>query len=512
MIKSHNDKKNAMKKILFTLCVIFSLNSFSQDRNDEARKKLSLSLDGQSEKLSSGVVGWSKMENKDGKFWKEAPSGERGSYLPCCKDDSEFEYFQTFKFTLEGETFYLMAIKYSESTLRTFAFTSKSLRNLVGIINATENQPYNVPAIEYCEYYNKSVYDKVFPFDIEKAIQNKEMIRLLLTGQGSSILSNDCKGNSIFKLSSQVLKGDTIIRFNNLPWQNSLRGTLPLTDNYFEVKKSDFMKLFNFNPYLSEKGSNKLGNDKLASGDYKGAIDAFDACIKINPNGFDYYTSRGRAKAGLKQYDAAITDYSIALGKLDLSYGPNQGKNESNASWIHSFISYAKSELHDSIGAVNELKESVKLSSIEDKGYFYNTLGEYYFSKAEFMNALCYFTSAISSEQSRMGKAKYYGSRAYAIFNLPKEENEIKQLKEIYRRSSQELKVFSLDEFSFGFSGVIMECDKAIKLNPDYEFGFALRGLAKINSNQKESGCMDLNKAKVLGYSDAEELIKANCK
>jgi len=395
--------------------------------------------------------------------------------------------------------------------LRTFAFTAKSLKNLEGIINATEGQSYNTPVIEFCQYYSSPI-DEV-SFDIEKAIQNKEMIRLLLTGQGSSILSNDCKGNTIFKLSSQVLKGDTIVRFNNLPWQNSLQGTLPLTDNYFEVKKSDFIKLFTFTPYLSEKVSNKLGNDKLDSGDYKGAIDAFDACIKINPNWFDYYTIRGRAKVGLKQYDAAITDYSTALGKLDLSYGPNQGQNESNASWIHSFISYAKSELHDSIGALNELKESVKLSSIEDKGYFYNTLGNYYFSKDEFMNAICYYTSAISSEKSNKAKANYYGARANAIFLLPTEENEIPKLKEIYKIRSKELKVISLfDEFSFGFSGVISECDKVIKLNPDHGLAFTLRGLAKIKSNQKESGCMDLNKAKELGFPEAEELIKANCK
>lgn len=493
--------------ILFIFCINFPVNSYSQERNDEARKKFSFSLDGQSEKLST-VTGWSQMENKDGKFWQHSESNAKKSYLPCCADGG-FEYLQTFKFSLEGETFYLLVIKYEEGYFRTFAFKSSSLKKLLDIINAADGQAYNSPLIEFCQYYSASENEH---FNIETAIKNKEMIRLLLTGQGSFLLSNSCKGSNIFGINSQVLKGDSIVRFVPLPWKESSNVTIYTTSNYFEVKKSDFLKLFNFNPYLSETGSNKLGNDKLASGDYKGAIDAFDACIKINPNGFDYYTSRGRAKAGLKQYDAAITDYSMALGKLDLSYGPNQGKNESNASWIHSFISYAKSELHDSIGAVNELKESIELSSIEDKGYFYNTLGEYYFSKAEFMNALCYFTSAISSEQSRMGKAKYYGSRAYAIFYLPKEENEIKQLKEIYRRSSQELKVFSLDEFSFGFSGVIMECDKAIKLNPDYGFGFALRGLAKINSNQKESGCVDLNKAKELGYPEAEELIKANCK
>lgn len=250
-----------MKKIitiLFVLSVIFPFYSFSQERTDEVRKKLNFSVDGQSEKLSI-VTGWSKLENKDGKFWKQSEPNSKKNYLPCCVETSEFEYIQTFQFSLEGEIFYLMVVKYSKYALRTFAFTSSSLKNLGVIINSAEGQSYNTPAIEFCQYYS-SPTDEV-SFDIEKAIENKEMIRLLLTGKGSSILSNDCKGNTIFKLSSQVLKGDTIVRFNNLPWQNNLHGTIPLTDDYFEVKRNEFMKLYIFTPYMSENGSEKLGSE-----------------------------------------------------------------------------------------------------------------------------------------------------------------------------------------------------------------------------------------------------------
>lgn len=249
-----------MKKLIFLLlsfCTIFSFISNGQERQNEARKKLQWSLDAQSEKLEN-IPGWSMIENKEGKFWKQSVSD-----LPCCPNEA-FQYVQTYKFTLEGQIFYLLTIKYDNHYFRTFAFKGSSLKRLEDIINAADGKTYNALEIEYCEIYI-DINSEVL-FNPELAIQNKVMIRSLLLGEDPpNVFGNGgCKGNYFFKINSQILKGEKIVRFNIIPKDDSRKfqdNTLPPTNNYFELKKNDFEKLFKFNPYTSTNKPNEKYSD-----------------------------------------------------------------------------------------------------------------------------------------------------------------------------------------------------------------------------------------------------------
>ncbi len=61
------------------------------------------------------------------------------------------------------------------------------------------------------------------------------------------------------------------------------------------------------------------------------------------------------------------------------------------------------------------------------------------------------------------------------------------------------------------YQGAIKEFDKAIKLNPKLADAYYNRGLAKIELDQKDSGCLDLSKAGELGFDKAYEAIKEYC-
>lgn len=52
-----------------------------------------------------------------------------------------------------------------------------------------------------------------------------------------------------------------------------------------------------------------LNNDEDALNYYNEAIKDYNTAIKINPNMFINYLSRGRTKENLKDYDGAINDY-----------------------------------------------------------------------------------------------------------------------------------------------------------------------------------------------------------
>lgn len=216
-------------------------------------------MDAQSERLTN-ITGWSRMENQEGKFWKQSDLGSKISYLPCCPKNG-FEYIQTYKFSLEGQIFYLFSIKYEVDQMRIFVITSSSFEKLKNIITAADGQPYNAPDIQFCNYLTKS-RDGGDSFDLELFIQNKELIRKLLLNEDARFLdnSNSCRGNSLFLINSQVLKGEKIVRFNIIPWANSVYKTIPLTDDYFELKKSDFEKLLKFSAYL--KFNNQLKIDQ----------------------------------------------------------------------------------------------------------------------------------------------------------------------------------------------------------------------------------------------------------
>jgi hypothetical protein len=241
------------KATLVITCILVCISFFSkaQDRQDEVRQKLQLSIDAQSNVLSH-VTGWSKIENTEGKFWKQSDLNSSKSYLPCCPDDG-FQSLQTFKFTLEGETFYLLSVIYGTSNQRVFAFKSSSLQELQNVINNADGKSYYALPIEYCDYLTKP--EEVNSFEPETFVKDrKSMIRLLLTGASEYLNDNWCKGCNIFTIKSQILNGEKIIRFDVLPWKNSSigptdHGFTPIENDYFELKETDFEKIFNFSPY-----------------------------------------------------------------------------------------------------------------------------------------------------------------------------------------------------------------------------------------------------------------------
>ena len=63
----------------------------------------------------------------------------------------------------------------------------------------------------------------------------------------------------------------------------------------------------------SAKDFTTVGFAKMAGGDYKGAIDAFDGALRLDPNNPNILMSRGLARAEMGQLLMAIDDYSLAL-------------------------------------------------------------------------------------------------------------------------------------------------------------------------------------------------------
>lgn len=247
-----------MKKITFILVSIFICCSFvtnAQERQNEVRQKLSASMDAQSEILSN-ISGWSLIENTEGKIWKQSDFNDEISYLPAYKKSfAGFYSIQLFKFTIEGQHFCVLLKNIDKKNSKYFVFTQDELNMLIKATvwkdgQSRLNNEYVVD-LKYCDYVNGY-------FDPEKEIlKNKELIRVLLLNEKRILSSQECAGEKLFNFSLQKIKNETVIRFNflldlneNQPF-SPRKDILPITNDYFETKLSNFTRLLNFSPYIS---------------------------------------------------------------------------------------------------------------------------------------------------------------------------------------------------------------------------------------------------------------------
>jgi len=67
---------------------------------------------------------------------------------------------------------------------------------------------------------------------------------------------------------------------------------------------------------------------------------------------------------------------------------------------------------------------------------------------------------------------------------------------------------FYLDDYR----GAIQDYNKALEINNNFPSSYYRRGLAKIKLGMLDEGCIDLSKAGELGYIQAYDEIKKNCK
>ena len=543
------------KKTLILTCILVCIPFFAkaQDRQNEVRQKLQLSIDSISNAMTH-VSGWSKMENTEGKFWKQSDLKSSTSYLPCCPDDG-FQSLQTFKFTLEGEIFYLLSLKTGRGNQRIFAFKNTSLQDLQNVINNADGKSYYALPIEVCDYLTTP--EEVNSFDPKSFILNrKSMIRLLLTGVSEYLSDNFCKGCNIFIIKSQILNGEKIIRFDVLPWGNSRNGPTnhgftTIENDYYELKEADFNNLFKYSKYISESTYIQNGSDKIKSKDYFGAITEFRNAIKYYPNNPYHYNMIGFCEYSIRNYSPAISYYTSAIEKT--SEGNDQAILYLNRG-------DAKLGLKDSIGAISDYKAAIQKSSNTDtylsnriklgllffkmnkyeeakenfKNIRYNptvnlcykNMAYYYFEKKDFENTIktcseiLYKMSGLidemdGKESNPADRPSIYLLRATAYACLGKIDLDDVQyairlnpnLVDAYLLNAKfkeaKYKEISMTPFK-DFDGAMLDYDKVLEINPNNVNAFIGRAKLKIWLNDYKNALTDCDNAIQLDQNSGE--------
>ncbi len=330
----------------------FSLSVFSQERQDEASPELNLRIERKSEKITQ-IPGWSHVKTPKGKTWEQSDSSMGYNYLVGRPREFSFYSLHVIEFSINGKRFYALSIekprykqeedfngtKWEYDSLMLagrgvdwFFFTESSLKRLKNIVNAADGKPYRLVDVKYY----KTGWKVKGGISQEIYIGDKEMKSILLTGNVSILKStNLCQGDSLFIINSQVLKGDTIIRFNVLsdiaPKTATEFRLLPLDDSYFEITNREFNNLFRFSDFVSKEESKKAreyvnsgeAKDKLK--DYAGAIADYSAAIELDPGYAEAYCARALSKIQTGDKESGCRDLKIATG---LGYKPAYKKTK----------------------------------------------------------------------------------------------------------------------------------------------------------------------------------------
>jgi len=176
------------------------------------------------------------------------------------------------------------------------------------------------------------------------------------------------------------------------------------------------------------------------------------------------YMNSGKTKLEKQDYRGAISDFTKAI-EID----------PKNAT-AYSMRGGAKGELKDNRGAISDLSKAIEYEP--ENPTFYLARGSMKIEIEEYSGAISDYNKVIELDPK---KALAYLGKGAVKFALK------------------------------DYIDAITNLTKGLELRPNYPRGYYLRGVAKCELAQNESGCLDLNKARELGYSGADEAINKYC-
>ena len=180
------------------------------------------------------------------------------------------------------------------------------------------------------------------------------------------------------------------------------------------------------------------------------------------------YYDNGCDKVLKKNFTEAIADFSEAI------------KRDSGFIQAYENRGVAKFYLNDNQGAIADYTKALEINPDD-----YNTHGRRGWARFyvhDYKGAIADFTSAIKNGRDN---TLYYNIRGQSKFQLQDYEGAIADFNKVIK----------------SWTGGKTQRSKA----------FYFRGLSEIDLGQKDSGCLDLAKARKSGYTKASEAIKRYC-
>ena len=235
-------------------------------------------------------------------------------------------------------------------------------------------------------------------------------------------------------------------------------------------------------PSISAETYFMRGYMKGESGDYQGAIAAYNVAIRLKPAYAIAYHNRGSAKYRLGQLNAAISDFDTAI-RLKPDY-----VNTYNDRGV------AKSDLGQPDAAIADFDTAIRLEPDLADGYYNRGLAKYRLGQLD--AAIADFDTAILLKPAY---AIAYHNRGSAKYRLGQPDAAISDFNITIRlRPGYAIAYYNrgLVKDNLGqLNAAIADYDTAIRLKPDYAIAYYNRGLVKDNLGQPDAAITDYDTA-----------------
>jgi len=404
-------------------------------------------------------------------------------------------------------------------------------------ISLNANDPFFYFQRGKLKYYTEDFTESVS--DLSKAIElhPKYEIAYLFRGD-SKIELNDYKGALLDYTKSSELRPtayskkkigdannklgnykDAIINYNealemyhNYPEALLGRGICKSYIGDIQGAKEDFIKSIELDPG-NGFGYYLMGD--ISTGEQ--AVYYFTKSIEIFPKYGPSYLYRGFAYRDLKKYNKAISDLKRSM-ELDSSlarlvleeigdiYFEQKKYNDAITEYTKAIklnptrlilyfqVARSKSNLGDEKGAINDYKEllGMKKETSDPDGFLwgtvYNNIGYCYISLNDLVNAEKYLNIAVKLEPN---ENYIWGSLAHLYYKKG-------QYQKCIDSANKSIKIF------------LNKSSKVESEEPGFPYYIRAMANIKLGKNKKQS-CLDLSKARELGYAKAYDVIKEYC-
>ena len=249
--------------------------------------------------------------------------------------------------------------------------------------------------------------------------------------------------------------------------------------------------LSSVSPTVSAETYFSRGNVLDELGDYRGAIEAYNAAIRLKPSLAEAYLTRGVAKARLGQDFAAISDFGVAIRlKPDFAVA-------------YSYRGIVKARLGQDFAAISDYDVAIRLKPDYAVAYCNRGLAKYYLG--EHFSAISDYDVAI---RLKPDYADAYLNRGLAKARLGQDSAAISDYDIAIRLKPDDADAY----FNRGVAkarlgehfSAISDYDVAIRLKPDYAVAYLVRGIAKRKLGEYFAAISDYDVAIRLKPDDAD--------
>lgn len=237
---------------------------------------------------------------------------------------------------------------------------------------------------------------------------------------------------------------------------------------------------------------NALGDEYWEDGDYQKAISYYTRAIKLDNNEL-YYFNRGYCHDLLREYDAAIRDYTKAV-----QINPNYAEAFNARGFIYDSQGKFEEAIKDFSSAIKA--DPTLADAYNNRGYSYNQTKEYDLAIQDFNKAIQY--------DSKFAAA--YNNRGSAKHNLKEYESAIKDFTKAIALDNSESEYYDnrgTSNYDFGeLEAALKDYNKALQLRPNWSQVFYNRGSVYFAMEKYEKAIAEYKKFQ--NYHPTNEAVK----